>query len=323
MKKLFLSALSFLFAVSLLSQQVPRDMVVLEIGTGTWCQFCPGAAMGADDLIANGCEVAVIENHNGDAFANAASNARNSYYGISGYPTAFFDGVLSYAGGSNTQSMYNNYLPLYQQRIAIPSDFTIEIYGENTGLNYNILLVINKVAGSWSNLKVHLALTESEIVYAWQGQNHLNFVNRLMAPDHNGTTVNFSTLNEIEIPLSFTLDASWVTAHCELVAFIQNDATKEILQGAKVALADLEPMQATAGFACNSTTPCVNSSVAFEDQSGGQIVSWNWTFEGGNPPTSSAQNPEVSYGALGDYDVSLTVYDGTVYSTMTMQDYMS
>jgi hypothetical protein len=49
--------------------------------------------MGADDLVANGHDVAIIENHNGDSYTNAASNARNSYYGISGYPTAVFDEV--------------------------------------------------------------------------------------------------------------------------------------------------------------------------------------------------------------------------------------
>ena len=322
MKKTLLSLVMVAFGLIVSAQPVSRDKVILEIGTGTWCQFCPGAAMGADDLIAAGCQVAVIENHNGDPFANTASNARNSYYNISGYPTAFFDGVLSYVGGSNTTSMYPNYLPLYQQRIAIPSDFTIEMYGDNTGTTYDVLLVVTKVNGSWGNLKVHLALTESEIVYSWQGQNELNYVNRGMMPDHNGTSINFNNVTTAEIELQFTLQSGWVADHCELVAFVQNDATKECLQGAKVALPDLEPLQATAAFSCSSNTPCVNSTVEFEDESGGEIISWNWTFEGGTPPTSTAQNPEVAYNSIGDYDVRLIVYDGEVYDTMLNQDYI-
>ena len=111
-----------LMAVTLVyGQAIQRNMVVQEIGTGTWCQYCPGAAMGADDLIANGCAVAVIEYHNGDAFTNGASNARISYYNITGFPTAFFDGTLNFVGGSNTQSMYPQYLPLYNQRHAVLS----------------------------------------------------------------------------------------------------------------------------------------------------------------------------------------------------------
>ncbi|MBW6459797.1 MAG: Omp28-related outer membrane protein [Bacteroidales bacterium] len=322
MKKLLLLIVAGLWIMTAHTQQVPREQVVLEIGTGTWCQYCPGAAMGADDLIANGCQVAVIENHNGDPFANTYSNARNSYYNISGYPTAFFDGILSYVGGSYSQSMYSNYLPLYQQRIAINSDFTIEIYGQASGQTYDIQLVINKVAGSWGNLKVHLTLTESEIVYSWQGQSHLNFVNRLMVPDQNGTTIDWTNQSSVTLSLQFTKDPSWVNNHCELVAFIQNDGTKECLQAQKVALNDLQPLSANANFASNSTTPCVNSYVDFIDQSGGQIVSWNWTFEGGNPPASTLQNPVVQYNTVGSYDVELIVYDGTVYDTLLSQDYI-
>ncbi len=83
-----------------------REMVVLEIGTGTWCTYCPGSQMGADDLVENGCSVAVIEYHNGDSFTNNYSNARNTYYGISGFPTAVFDGVQSFVGGDHNLSMY-------------------------------------------------------------------------------------------------------------------------------------------------------------------------------------------------------------------------
>ena len=118
MKKLLLSIIMLFALTTLIAQQVPRSMVALEIGTGTWCQYCPGAAMGADDLLANGKLVAVIENHNGDGYANNYSNARNTYYSINGYPTAVFDGVLKFVGGSHTQSMYSNYLPKYNTRMA-------------------------------------------------------------------------------------------------------------------------------------------------------------------------------------------------------------
>lgn len=67
--------------------------------------------MGADDLIANGQPVAIIENHTGDSFANVYSNARNSYYNPSGVPTAYFDGLNAVIGGDHTQSMYSDYLP--------------------------------------------------------------------------------------------------------------------------------------------------------------------------------------------------------------------
>ena len=109
MKKIIIVfSLSILFG-STAAQQVARDKVIVEIATGTWCGYCPGAAMGADDLVENGHEVAVVEYHNGDAYTNVYSNTRNAYYNITGYPTAHFDGILKVVGGSSNQSMYPHF----------------------------------------------------------------------------------------------------------------------------------------------------------------------------------------------------------------------
>jgi len=52
------------------------------------------------------------------------------------------------------------------------------------------------------------------------------------------------------------------------------------------------------------------STVDFTDASTipppGNIVSWNWNFPGGNPSTSTSQNPTVTYTANGTYTVCLT-----------------
>ena len=317
MKRIFLTFILTLFIVALFCQQVPRDKVVLEIATGTWCGYCPGAAMGADDLVAAGCDVAVIEYHNNDPFSNTASDARNNYYSVSGYPTAHFDGILEYVGGSATQSMYSNYLPLYNQRIVIDSDFTIDIYGENTGLTYDVTIVVEKVAASSStNMTLQFALTESEIPYNWGILTEVNFVERLMAPDHNGTTLNFTSGDVQTIDLQFTIDATWLTQYCELVSFIQDENTKEILQGTKVGLDNLQPLAADAAFTCSDTVPCINTTVDFYDNSSGNILIWTWIFESGTPPTSTDQNPTVTYNTLGEYDVTLTVTDDATSSTL-------
>ena len=128
MKKMISTLTVLLIGLSVaFSQQIPRDKVLVEIGTGTWCQYCPGAAMGADDLVSNGHDVVIIENHNGDSYTNTASNARNSYYNITGYPTAVFDGGSPYVGGSNSTSLYPQYLQRYNQKITIPTSFAIDI----------------------------------------------------------------------------------------------------------------------------------------------------------------------------------------------------
>ena len=242
MKKFSLFILSLLtLTLSVTNaQQVDRDKVVLEIVTGTWCYYCPGAAMGADDLISNGKEVAVVEYHNGDDYTNSYGSSRQSYYGITGIPTAEFDGIVEVGGGNHTTSLYPTYLQKYNQRIAIPSSFTIDMEGSNSGLtDYEINITVTKVAAvSSTNLVLHFALTESEIQESWQGQSKLDFVERLMWPNQYGTALDFSSGNVNEITVSFTMQPSWVNEHCEVVAFIQDPATKEIFQGAKKEIMD-------------------------------------------------------------------------------------
>lgn len=240
----------------------PRGMVLLEIGTGTWCQYCPGASMGAHDLLTNGKDVAVVKNHNGDTFTNSYSNARNTYYGITGYPTAFFDGVKSVVGGSNTVSMYTTYLPIYEERKAKNSAYSVEIFGNNNGLDYSVTVRVKKLANvpaSYSNLVLHLALTETDIPFNWQGQTMVYNAQRLMAPNELGTALDFSSGNTVDINLNFTLNANWIADNCELVSFIQNLDGKEILQGSKVTLPELTvlPVELTS-FTAKSSTNQVN-----------------------------------------------------------------
>ena len=63
-------------------------------------------------------------------------------------------------------------------------------------------------------------------------------------------------------------------------------------------------------------------SVHFKDTSIGNVTAWNWTFEGGEPATSTEQNPVVTYNRAGTYAVSLTVSDGTATDTKSRTAYV-
>jgi len=62
-----------------------------------------------------------------------------------------------------------------------------------------------------------------------------------------------------------------------------------------------------AGFTVENQNLVVGSSVQFTDRSSGSPSSWSWTFEGGTPSVSTSKNPLVTYSAVGNYDVTLTV----------------
>ncbi len=243
MKLFFTIILTTILGITtLLSQTVQRDKVLVEIATGTWCQYCPGAAMGADELVANGHDVAIIENHGGDDYQTTASYARIAYYNTTGYPTAVFDGGSPYVGGSATNSLYSTYLTRYNQKITIPSYFTIDVTGTTSGYSeFNIQITSEMVESYTANdIRLHCVVTESEIEESWQGMDHLNFVNRLMVPSQFGTQLDFSSSSTIVTDLNFTIEPEWVPENCELVVFLQNNTTKEVLNTTKLNLMDFE-----------------------------------------------------------------------------------
>ena len=61
---------------------------------------------------------------------------------------------------------------------------------------------------------------------------------------------------------------------------------------------------------------CAESSVELNDNSQGNITSWYWTFQGGNPSTSSDQNPTVIWAAPGIYSITLTIANAMDTSTI-------
>lgn len=80
-----------------------------------------------------------------------------------------------------------------------------------------------------------------------------------------------------------------------------------------------------AATGANTTTPqgtryyCIGDQTRFFDNSrNGQVTSWQWTFQDGEPATSSEQNPQVSFAAGGGWKtVSLTVSNDQGSSTRT------
>lgn len=79
-------------------------------------------------------------------FYTAETIARAAYYGVSSYPTTWFDGIINHVGGGGAgQSNYNAYKTRYDQRIGVPSNFSISLSYQNiSGNNYEATVVIEK-----------------------------------------------------------------------------------------------------------------------------------------------------------------------------------
>ena len=75
----------------------------------------------------------------------------------------------------------------------------------------------------------------------------------------------------------------------------------------RTALITVKALSTVADFSASHRTIQAGSQVSFTDQSTQNPTSWNWTFTGGSPATSTAQNPTVTYNEPGTYAVSLNV----------------
>jgi len=211
---------------------VERTKVLYEIATGTWCQYCPGAAKGADDMVKNGHDVAVIEYHNGDSYVNQAGTDRISYYNVTAFPTTEVDGVLEMVGGNATTSLYPAFLNMYNQRIPVPSVQIMEREIEHvSGDIYRATVTIEQANAYFaSDLVLHTALTESHIPENWLGGlKEVNFVCRDMFPNAQGTALDFSASNTLTFTFDF-LVTGYVFENLEFIAFVQHNPTKEVVQ---------------------------------------------------------------------------------------------
>lgn len=87
----------------------------------------------------------------------------------------------------------------------------------------------------------------------------------------------------------------WMTVFSLCFTFFLTDCTKQ------------DPI---ASFSVDHAIIEPGGSVNFTDQSLNDPTSWDWTFTGGTPASSTSRNPTVTYESAGQYMVSLRVSNG-------------
>jgi PKD repeat protein len=78
-----------------------------------------------------------------------------------------------------------------------------------------------------------------------------------------------------------------------------------------------------AEFSTPKRVVCVGETVQFNDASYNTVTGWSWSFSGGTPSTSTAQNPTVVYNTPGTYQVSLIASQGANTRTETKTAYIT
>jgi PKD repeat protein len=79
----------------------------------------------------------------------------------------------------------------------------------------------------------------------------------------------------------------------------------------------------TANFTGSPAIVTSGNTVTFTDNSICNPTSWNWSFPGGTPASSTSQNPVITYNTTGTYSVTLEATNATGSDTEVKTDYIT
>jgi thiol-disulfide isomerase/thioredoxin len=208
-----------------------QRVVLAELFTATWCEFCPYATRAinelADEYGSNRLLVLQYHPNDGvDPFGNNETDARMfSYYNVTGYPTMIFDGTIGTVGGWT--GAYDSYNATIQSELQNPSDVSISLAGSLTDFTVNVT-----ASSSFQSIPavVRFVVYEDDIPYnAPNGETLFRFTVRTMLDDQAITLVPGQT---ISVQRAFQPQPSWNMNNLGLVVFVQDDETHQVLQAA-------------------------------------------------------------------------------------------
>jgi hypothetical protein len=231
-----------------------------------------------------------ISYHGSDPFSNPDGNARITYYALSGYPTTYTDGVYSLVGSYDNVSQDSAvFANNYNRRHINASPLSITVTGK-----YNQVARTGQVKATVTNTsssaitshKLRYVIVET-VPYNWQWVDTCWEVCRKMLPNASGVDISLNPGETKADSQSFTMGSGWVVAKTWLVAFVQNDANKEIRQG---------------GWSPLSTFTGAEGGAPAEPVENGVVLAQNRP----NPVRGST---EISFSLPKAENVRLSVYD--------------
>lgn len=205
-----------------------QRIVLAELFTATWCGYCPYATNAINKLAEeHKPNLVVLQYHpqGSDPFGNDETDARISYYGVTGYPTMIFDGTLWDVGGSD--NTYNSYKGVIESELMRPAEVTISFVG--TLQDFTVEIAISNLIPQIS-AKVRFVVYEKDIPHdAPNGEKIFTFTVRKIL---NEEAVSLSAGQKVSMNRTFQPQPEWEPQNMGVAVFVQKDDTYEVLQAA-------------------------------------------------------------------------------------------
>lgn len=277
-----------------------QRVIIAEEFTATWCGYCPDAQWGLHKLKHEvGDSMAIIAYHSSssDPFYTSEASSRASYYGMGGYPTSYFGGIIEEVGASDSISVYNRYRDAFDSLKTIPSPISMELTGIYDSTESHVWIkaeMINQDTAPVSG-KFHTVITEWVIDYSWQTENQLYEVEREMVPGPGGKSISIGPGDTLIVYSDFEMNQSWDSDTCGIITFVQKD-DKEIIQGSEILINELStgnlpPDVSSVSLFDNACTPNTTPELSFTGNDGeGDDIEYKvyWSTDAGfNSPDST------------------------------------
>lgn len=166
------------------------------------------------------------------------NRGRIQYYGIDqeGVPSVRVNGKKAspssgwYAGAAGDINALTNELNTYRNT---SSPITLVVAEQRSGAQSNVSVTV-QTTQALTGKKLRVAVIEYFVSYdqppGTNGEKEFLWVARKMLPDYSGTTINISAGSEQTFNFSYTIKTNWNTNNIYIVAWVQDDQTKEVLQ---------------------------------------------------------------------------------------------
>jgi hypothetical protein len=241
--------------------------VLVELFTGAQCPPCVAADLAFDGLekTYGRKDVVQLEYHvhipGPDPLTNADTMARLKYYGdqVEGTPAIFFNGKAEAGGGglaADARDKYDEYRKVIDSLLEKPGSLKLEAEAERKGDKIHITAAATGVEKPGDKVRLRLVLVEPWVRY--RGGNGLTYHHHVVR-DMPGGVDGLGLTKEAE-RLEMTVDVNGLRdklgaylddfakneapfpgsnrplrlRDLRLVAFVQNDETKEVLQAVEV-----------------------------------------------------------------------------------------
>jgi hypothetical protein len=242
--------------------------VLAELFTGAQCPPCVAADLAFDGLAKTykPTDVVLLQYHvhvpRADPLTNLDSDARSDYYGEDTAPALYLNGKLGHGEGGgvgDSEKLYELYRKLIEPLLEKPAQASLEVSAVRRGKKIEINAEAGEVANPGEDVRLRFVLVEETARYV--GSNGIRFhhhVVRAMPGGDKGYPLKQKTTRQAA---SVDLDelkkqlAQYVTTvakkskanfpepeqilalkNLRIVAFVQNDKTKEVLQAKEVEL---------------------------------------------------------------------------------------